>query len=109
MVLIELHRSHIGIAHPSAVRDYLLHYPDMADLVPIFCDIVREQLGVRTQLSLEVYIDPEIDDTYLILYARRACYETDFWTKIDEVSEKICSWLGKSSGWFVVTTDFKPL
>jgi hypothetical protein len=98
----------IGIAHPSAVRDYLLRYPDMANLLYFFCSTAQKGFGVRTQLSLEVYIDPEIEDTHLTLYARQTPYEDDFWRKVERVSETIRPFLEKSSGWFIVTTDFAP-
>lgn len=67
-VLNQLHQDWIKIPKPAEVRAYLLRYPDLTDLLPFICKIARERVGIRPELSLEVYHDPEIEDEYLTLY-----------------------------------------
>jgi hypothetical protein len=98
----------IVIPQPAAVRDYLLRYPDMADLLPLVCKVARERLGKDTQLSLELYRDPEIDDEYLTLYVRQENYDEHILEMLESVSAEYEEKLTESSGWLLVTTDFRP-
>ena len=68
-----------GITVPRSreVNAYLRQHPDLAELVPMLCAEARREFGRATELSLEVYRDPEVDDSYLTLYVRQANYETD--------------------------------
>ena len=71
----------------SKVRDYLLHHSDTADVVETICKAASERFEEHTQLSLEVYRDPEIRDEYLTLYVRQENYDDEqLFNTIDEVS-----------------------
>ena len=98
----------IIIPRPAEVRDYLVRYPDMTDLVESVSELSREKLGTDAQLSLEVYHDPEVEDEYLTLYIRQDTYDDHLLDVIDEVCAEYESALVGRSGWLLVTTDFHP-
>jgi len=56
------------VTNPEEVCDYLSRYPDIIELVMLACEETRSRFLLSTQLSLELYRDPEIDDQYLTLY-----------------------------------------
>jgi hypothetical protein len=101
---------HMGItlASPTNVRSYLLRHIAMTDLLPLICSIAREEFGMEAELSLEVYHDPEIEDEYLTLYVRMKEYDDDFMQRIEAVSVEFEDMLSERSGWFLLTTDFRP-
>ena len=66
-----------------------------------------ERVGAGTELSLELYHDPEIDDDHLTLYVRQEPYSERTRETIDEIGRAIRPVLRKASAWFSVTTDFR--
>ncbi len=104
----QLQQHQIVVPQPMEVRDYLDRYTDMIDLVLSVCKKARERFVVPTQLSLELYCDPEIDDEYLALYVRQENYEADILDKIESISAPFDAKLAAKSGWLLVTTDFSP-
>jgi len=87
------------------VFKYLSKYPDMIEIMPNILQIAFEELK-GAKFKLEVYHDPEIDDEYLILYARFSNYNKDIIEKIDAVGKKCIDFLIDKSGWLIVNTDF---
>ena len=81
----------------------------MIDILPDICYTAQERFGKDTQLSLEVYHDPEIRDEYLTLYARQERYSAGVLDLITSVSSQYATALGRKSGRLLVTTDFRPL
>lgn len=98
----------IGIPKPVYVGEYLRGHGDMVDLVQEVCQITRACFPSTTQLTLEVYNDPEIEDEYLTLYVRQEDYERDILKKIKAILSGYGDRLADKSGWFLVTTDFEP-
>jgi len=107
-VLSELSLIPILIPQPAEVRSYLLSYPDIANLLPPVCEMARERFGKFVQLSLEVYHDPEIEDEYLTLYVRQEHYDEQIMDEIEEICAAYETALIDTTGWFLVTTDFRP-
>ena len=94
------------ISYSEDVVKYLSKHQDLIGIMPDMLQLAVEELkGVK--LRLEVYHDPEIEDEYLILYARFPSYTQDLIEKIDAVGKKCISFLTDKSGWLIVTTDFK--
>ena len=62
---------------------------------------------MNTQLSLEVYHDPEIEDEYLTLYVRQADYDEHVLSTIEDIRAGYEGELAGRSGWLLVTTDFR--
>jgi hypothetical protein len=107
-VLNQLHQDWIKIPKPAEVRDYLIRYPDLTNILPFVCKIARERVGIYPELSLEVYYDPEIEDEYLTLYVRQEHYDEDILNIIEDICAQYEGKLVGKSGWFLVTTDFRP-
>lgn len=107
-VLNQLHQDWIKIPKPAEVRDYLLRCSDLTNILPLVCRIARERFGMYTQLSLEVYHDPEIEDEYLTLYVRQEHYDKGVLDTIEDICTQYEGKLAGKSGWLLVTTDFRP-
>ena len=107
-VLGSLQPMQIMITNQAAVRDYLLCYSDMIDLLPILLRVTRERFEIPTQLSLEVYRDPETDDEYLTLYIRQENYDANIMEIIEDIRAEYYKHLTGKSGWLHLTTDFRP-
>jgi hypothetical protein len=98
----------ILIPRPDSLRNYLLQHLDMLNVLPLICKIAVDRVDSSSQLSLEVYQDPEIQDEYLTLYVRRPQYDESISRLIDEISAECQEYLSESEGWLIVTTDFRP-
>jgi hypothetical protein len=96
------------ISEPSKVREYLIRHFDLTGILRSTCKLALDRLGMTSQLALEVYRDPEIDDSYLTLNIRQHHYTQDILKKIKGIRDEYDIDLANSSGWFLVTTDFQP-
>src|SRR5262245_13499657 len=97
----------IRIPHSNDIRNYLLQHYDMLNFLPLVCKKAIEQFGPPYQVSLEVYSDPEIPDESLTLYVRAPSYDENFIQILDNLFPEYQSYLSESTGWFIVTTDFR--
>lgn len=109
IILSQLSLKQISIPKPGSVRGYLLQYPEMADILTPACQELKEQFGENGRLSLELYIDPEIEDDYLALYVRQKNYDSHILDIIEAVSKKLEKELSERSGYLLITSDFKSL
>jgi len=57
-----LHQN-ILIPRPDSLRNYLLQHLDMLNVLPFVCKIAIDRVDSSSQLSLEVYHDPETEDS----------------------------------------------
>jgi hypothetical protein len=96
------------ILQPTRIRQYLSLYFDLARIIRSVSKLALDQFSGKAQLSLEVYGDPEIEDTYLALYIRQAPYSQDILKSIEDLRAEYEIDLINGSGWFLVTTDFRP-
>ena len=92
----------------AKVSEYLLRFPDMRETVNQVVRVVREHLS-DAQLELGVYTDPEIDDSYLVLYARFPEYTPDVMERIRDARRAYLPYTRGKSGWILLTTDFRQL
>jgi hypothetical protein len=95
------------VPNPEEVQNYLSRYPDIIELVMLACEETRNRFLLPTQLSLELYRDPEIDDQYLTLYVRQKKYEKDIMDKIEEIRLPYSDELVDKTGYLLLTTDFQ--
>ena len=95
------------VPNPEEVCDYLSRYPDIIELVMLACEETRSRFLLSTQLSLELYRDPEIDDQYLTLYVRQSKYEENIMDKIEEIRLPYSDELADKTGYLLLTTDFQ--
>ena len=88
------------------VSDYLLRFPDMLEAINQVIRTVREHLP-EAQLELVVYHDPEIEDEYLVLYARFSQYTSAVMERIRAARRAYSPHIRDKSGWVLLTTDFR--
>ena len=98
----------IMIAQPAEVRDYLLRYPDVTDLLLPDCEAILYRFTQQAKLSLEVYHDHEIEDEYLTLFVRQQNCDENVMKEIKEIRAGYERMLIGKTGWLFVTTDFRP-
>ena len=92
----------------SEVISYLLKFRELTSIVLFAANKARNRFKSTTQLSLEVYHDPEIDDEYLALYVRQENYDDNIFDVIDEISAEYEDSFPSEGGWFILTTDLHP-
>jgi len=98
----------LGLFDTMSVLDYLLRFPDMRETVNQVVRLAREHLP-GAQLELGVYTDPEIDDSYLVLYARFPEYTPEVMERIRVARRACLPYIRGRSGWILLTTDFRQL
>ena len=106
--LRQLGASDVQLPQLSEIRDYLIHHPELADIVLHAARAARETIGGQAQLSLEMYLDPEVEDSYPTLCIRKDEYAEDIFNLIQEIRSTYEPDLAGKSGWFLVTTDLCP-
>ena len=94
--------------HPREVIDYLLKHRDLYDITLLACLLTEDTFGDNSQISLELYHDPEIHDEYLTIFVRQDEYEPDILDKIDTISREYEQGLVGVAGYLLVNTDFQP-
>jgi hypothetical protein len=105
--IAQLQAQGVRIPSPESVVSFLTVHPELLPLLTPIADVARRYLP-DAELSLEHYVDPEIDDQYLALYARFAEYGEDILRRIERAREECESlWRGAPDLIFI-TTDFKP-
>jgi hypothetical protein len=106
-VLSQVDALEILIPDSEDVRNYLLHFPDIIDLIIPICELVKEKFNHPVQISLEVYHDPEIIDEYITIYVRQYNYDRSVMKRIKEIRPEYNEELIDKEGWIFVTTDFR--
>lgn len=105
-LLKELIEQDVRVDAPEQIRWYLLNFPDVIDVVPVAVRAAHEYLP-QAQLVLRVYHDPEIEDSYLTLYARLKEYDKEVLGNMERAESKFLDLLADKSGWLQLTTDFQ--
>jgi len=107
---LRLLQSHLGFEfpRPGEVVDYLLKHQGLYDLVLYTCYRTEEIFGHNSQISLELYHDPEIHDEYLTIFVRQEEYEPDIIDQIDAICREYEQELAGIDGYLLVNTDFQP-
>jgi hypothetical protein len=106
--LLDLRTHEVRVPKSWEVREYLLRY---TDVIPVILQAVisaRQAFGQQLELTLECYRDPEATDAYLTMYARPTEYDDRFLERIHALRAGYESQLTDKSGWFLLTTDFRP-
>lgn len=98
----------IEFPHVDAVVDYCVRNPGFYDVFLYASILTKEEFGDNSQISVELYRDPECDDEYVSIYVRQDSYDNDILERIEEVCKEYEVALTDTSGWLLVTTDFKP-
>ncbi len=105
-VLRLLSEKKIILKNVDDIREYLLTFPDVIDLVPIAIQIINKYLP-NTQIIIDVYKDPEIDDKYLMINLRTKFYDDSFMEKFEMLETEFVKFLVGKEGWIQLITDFE--
>ncbi len=98
----------IALPNPEDIRRNLLCHADMTDLVKRICDDALDRFPKPSQVALELYKDPEIEDEHLTVYVRQYHYDDNILDVIDDVRLKFEEERASSSSRIHITTDFEP-
>ena len=105
--LEDLVQKGLRLAKSKEIKAYLLLYPDMIDIVRTIGEDVLKRFPRPSQVALELYQDPEIEDEHLTIYVRQYVYDDDILDVIDEIRLQFRESRATSSGWIHITTDFE--
>ena len=100
----------LGIRMPDSdrVRTYIRHHPDVMPPLETLAITAQRRWPLEDEVTLDLYQDPEVRDEYLTLYLRRRHYTADTMELVAAVAEMAEAELAGTSGWVLVTTDFRP-
>jgi hypothetical protein len=90
------------------VRTYLRRHPDLIPALETVATVARRQWLPEDEVTLDLYQDPEVRDEYLTLYLRRRHYTANTMELVAAVADVAGTELVGTSGWVLVTTDFRP-
>ncbi len=105
-VLKEFSERGVFLKHIDNIREYLLRFPDIIDILLPAVDALIKYFP-NAQLILDVYKDPEIEDSYLIIYVRLERYYESFIEQLEKAESEFLDLLVDKEGWIQVTTDFR--
>jgi hypothetical protein len=97
----------VHVPNVTEIHGYLKDHIALSRLLPSFCLQVRKEFGPDTELSLELYRDPESGGRYPTLYVRQVHVDPRLMDRIEKVSKLFWPRLEKVSGDFLLTTDFR--
>ena len=106
-VLTQVRELGIMVPNSSALQKYLSRYPDIVDMIIPICKQVKGKFKYSSQISLELYRDPEIVDEYITIYVRQRNYDESVMNRIEEIEAKYEKELIDKKGWIIITTDFQ--
>jgi len=98
----------LRLVKSKEIKAYLLLYPDMIDLVRAVGKAVLKRFPQPSQVALELYQDPEINDEHLAIYVRQYDYDEHILDAIDYIRSEFEEERASSSGRIHITTDFEP-
>lgn len=104
--LLNLLAEDVRVNDADRIREYLLRFPGMIDVVLQAVDAARRHFP-EAQLVMEVYQDPEIDDRYLVLYVRLKQYNDSIVERLQRAEAEFLDHLADTEGWLQLTTDFR--
>ena len=98
----------VSIRNMSDVEGYVADHGTLRSLLNRICEQARIEFGHGTELTLELYRDPEIDDRYLTLLVRQPQYDANIVERLDQLAAQFADELDRCTGDLLVTTDFRP-
>jgi hypothetical protein len=104
--LIERLARKVRIENPNSIREYLLQFTGLLDVIPKAVDAAKKHFP-EAQLVMDVYQDPEIADRYLVLYIRLKYYDDSVIERLEKAEAEFLNQLVNKRGWIQLTTDFR--
>jgi len=106
LLLEHLQKLGVRLGKQEEICEYLLQYPDLIEVIPRAINAAQAHL-LEAHLFLELYHDPEIEDRYLVIYARFPKYDESVMERIEAAEEEYLGLLAEKEGWLLLTTDFR--
>jgi hypothetical protein len=97
----------IRVPRPAEVRAYVNRFPDIVPVARQACDLVVTEFAGKAKFSLEVYVDPEIDDDYLMLYVQAGGYDAAINQALESIFAIYSEDMTDGTGWMMVMQDFR--
>jgi hypothetical protein len=85
---------------------YLLQHPDILPIISKAIELSKAKFP-EAQLILDLWDWDGEDDFHPVLYVRLKDYPPSFHEELVEIQRNYLSLLSHSTGWFLLTTDFK--
>jgi len=98
----------VQLEDPESIREYLLQFNDLLDLIPDAVEVVRKHFP-EARMVMTVYQDPEIEDRYLVLYIRLRQYDDSFIDRLEKAERDFLPLLTNKRGWIQLSTDFERI
>jgi hypothetical protein len=98
----------VQLEDPESIREYLLQFNDLLDLIPHAVRVVRKHFP-EARMVMTVYQDPEIEDRYLVLYIRLRQYDDSFLDRLEKAERDFLPLLTNKRGWIQLSTDFERI
>jgi hypothetical protein len=98
----------VQLEDPQSIREYLLQFNDLLDLIPHAVRLVRKHFP-EARMVMTVYQDPEIEDRYLVLYVRLRQYDDTFLDRLEKAERDFLPLLANKRGWIQLSTDFERI
>ncbi len=98
----------VQLEDPDSIREYLLQFTDLLDLIPRAVWVVRKHFP-EAHVVMTVYQDPEIEDRYLVLYIRLRQYDDSFLDRLEKAERDFLPLLTNKRGWIQLSTDFERI
>ncbi len=98
----------LGVIIPRSnmVTNYLETHTQIISALETILQMVLKNLRSADQFILDLYQDQELDDEFLIIYARQKNYLSDFMEQIEYIREKYQNHFSNIEDIFL-TTDFQ--
>ncbi len=101
--------TYVKVPNPDPVGDYLARHLDITPVLLKVLTMTHQEFQDTATLTLEISADKYTADEYLALYVRQAEYDPQIRERIERLWGKYGSDLQSTSGWLLVTTDFRHL
>jgi hypothetical protein len=100
--------NHIEVNNSRSIRRYISRFKDLAELIPVAISIVRKHFP-EARIVLDLYVDPEIKDSYPVLYIRLSEYDESFIERLNAAESELLPLLINKKGWIQLSTDFEGI
>lgn len=95
----------VRVVERDEILSYLRGCPDLLEVIPTAINAARKYFP-EAELTLQVYRDPEIDHSYLLINVRVSRYDDTVMERIERAESEFLHLLRGKRGWLIMNTDF---
>jgi len=103
--LITWLENNVEINNRVQLKNYLCLFNDVIELVPTAVSIAKKHFP-KSHIVVDVYNDPEIEDSYIVFYIRLIQYDNSFIERLATAERELLPLLINKKGWIQLSTDF---